>query len=74
MARNGIKSRDKLAEVLEVTGIGRATIYRTFDTAWSGKVSPTVLAQVTRKFNLLGIVEDAVVRLVDHAVSGEKKS
>lgn len=68
MRRHGIRSRDDLAEALGQLGIGRTTVYRTFDASWSGKVSLTVLGAMVRVF------KTPLARLVADPLEGKEKT
>ena len=61
MRAAGIPSRHVLAERLEkIDGIGRSTVYRSFDWDWRGDVSIAVLAGLMK---LLGASVDDLVTL-----------
>lgn len=50
---NGIQDRSQLAQDLfESCQLGRATVYRSFDTKWGGRATTVVLAAMVRRFNV----------------------
>ena len=52
LQRYGIRSRNQLADTLESDGygVGRSTIYRSFDENWEGEASSALIAILAVRF------------------------
>lgn len=52
LTEHGIHTRGRLAATLESAGVGRKTVYNTFDRMWNGRVSQTVHHALAQTFNV----------------------
>lgn len=50
MRDNGIRTRGQLASRLDPRGIGKVTVYRSFNEEWSGVATCTLITAIAKEF------------------------